>query len=145
MFQGTCYVEGSSGWFSVRLFLCSPLVCCERRSHSRCIIIFFYQTSPELLISTQLVFFRFPLFLWERHQPAVRKQRYLCAAEGHKHKHVHFLLKQSNPLCVKSTFMFCPTEMVSSQPLAIADSGKRKKKKRTRATDHTPGKFEGWW
>ncbi|XP_009285608.1 PREDICTED: MAP kinase-interacting serine/threonine-protein kinase 1 isoform X4 [Aptenodytes forsteri] len=32
--------------------------------------------------------------------------------------------------------------MVSSQPLPIADSGKRKKKKRTRATDHVPGKFE---
>lgn len=53
---------------------------------------------------------------------------------------MRFLL--SNPLCVKSTFMFCHTEMVSSQPLAIADSGKRKKKKRTRATDHIPGKFE---
>ncbi|XP_065529496.1 MAP kinase-interacting serine/threonine-protein kinase 1 isoform X4 [Lathamus discolor] len=32
--------------------------------------------------------------------------------------------------------------MVSSQPLPIADNGKRKKKKRTRATDHVPGKFE---
>ncbi|XP_075280670.1 MAP kinase-interacting serine/threonine-protein kinase 1 isoform X1 [Opisthocomus hoazin] len=38
--------------------------------------------------------------------------------------------------------MFCHTEMVSSQPLPIANSGKRKKKKRTRATDHVPGKFE---
>ncbi|XP_056211348.1 MAP kinase-interacting serine/threonine-protein kinase 1 isoform X7 [Falco biarmicus] len=36
----------------------------------------------------------------------------------------------------------CSKEMVSSQPLPIADSGKRKKKKRTRATDHVPGKFE---
>ncbi|XP_064372243.1 MAP kinase-interacting serine/threonine-protein kinase 1 isoform X4 [Dromaius novaehollandiae] len=32
--------------------------------------------------------------------------------------------------------------MVSSQPVPIADSGKKKKKKRTRATDHVPGKFE---
>uniref|UniRef100_A0A8C3TQ03 Protein kinase domain-containing protein n=1 Tax=Catharus ustulatus TaxID=91951 RepID=A0A8C3TQ03_CATUS len=32
--------------------------------------------------------------------------------------------------------------MVSSQPVPIADSGKRKKKKRTRATDQVPGKFE---
>lgn len=54
-----------------------------------------------------------------------------------------FLLKVIS--CVLSTFMFCHTEMVSSQPLPIADSGKRKKKKRTRATDHVPGKFEGWW
>uniref|UniRef100_A0A8C4P7W5 MAPK interacting serine/threonine kinase 1 n=2 Tax=Dromaius novaehollandiae TaxID=8790 RepID=A0A8C4P7W5_DRONO len=38
--------------------------------------------------------------------------------------------------------MFCHTEMVSSQPVPIADSGKKKKKKRTRATDHVPGKFE---
>ncbi|XP_015492261.1 MAP kinase-interacting serine/threonine-protein kinase 1 isoform X4 [Parus major] len=38
--------------------------------------------------------------------------------------------------------MFCHTEMVSSQPVPIADSGKRKKKKRTRATDQVPGKFE---
>ncbi|XP_010714457.1 MAP kinase-interacting serine/threonine-protein kinase 1-like [Meleagris gallopavo] len=41
-----------------------------------------------------------------------------------------------------SPFPCTPEEMVSSQPLAIADSGKRKKKKRTRATDHVPGKFE---
>ncbi|OXB78947.1 UNVERIFIED_CONTAM: hypothetical protein H355_013827 [Colinus virginianus] len=47
-----------------------------------------------------------------------------------------------NPVCIKSTLMFCHAEMVSSQPLAVADSGKRKKKKRTRATDHVPGKFE---
>uniref|UniRef100_A0A8D0GYL3 non-specific serine/threonine protein kinase n=1 Tax=Sphenodon punctatus TaxID=8508 RepID=A0A8D0GYL3_SPHPU len=33
-------------------------------------------------------------------------------------------------------------EMVSSQPLPIAENGKRKKKKRSRATDHFPGKFE---
>ncbi|EMP34116.1 MAP kinase-interacting serine/threonine-protein kinase 1, partial [Chelonia mydas] len=34
-------------------------------------------------------------------------------------------------------------EMVSSQPLSIVDNGKKKKKKRrTRATDHLPGKFE---
>ncbi|KAH0618650.1 hypothetical protein JD844_018041 [Phrynosoma platyrhinos] len=33
-------------------------------------------------------------------------------------------------------------EMVSSQPLPIADSVKRKKKKRTRATDNFPGRFE---
>uniref|UniRef100_A0A8C3FPL5 non-specific serine/threonine protein kinase n=1 Tax=Chrysemys picta bellii TaxID=8478 RepID=A0A8C3FPL5_CHRPI len=34
-------------------------------------------------------------------------------------------------------------EMVSSQPLTIVDNGKKKKKKRrTRATDHLPGKFE---
>ncbi|XP_061488861.1 MAP kinase-interacting serine/threonine-protein kinase 1 isoform X2 [Rhineura floridana] len=33
-------------------------------------------------------------------------------------------------------------EMVSSQPLPISDNGRRKKKKRTRATDHFPGKFE---
>uniref|UniRef100_A0A8C3SDW0 non-specific serine/threonine protein kinase n=1 Tax=Chelydra serpentina TaxID=8475 RepID=A0A8C3SDW0_CHESE len=33
--------------------------------------------------------------------------------------------------------------MVSSQPLTIVDNGKKKKKKRrTRATDHLPGKFE---
>ncbi|NXK61439.1 MKNK1 kinase, partial [Sylvietta virens] len=38
--------------------------------------------------------------------------------------------------------LFCHTEMVSSQPVPIADSGKRKKKKRTRATDQIPGKFE---
>ncbi|NWY09268.1 MKNK1 kinase, partial [Aphelocoma coerulescens] len=38
--------------------------------------------------------------------------------------------------------MFCHTEMVSSQPVPIADRGKRKKKKRTRATDQVPGKFE---
>ncbi|KAM9280182.1 LOW QUALITY PROTEIN: MAP kinase-interacting serine/threonine-protein kinase 1 [Cariama cristata] len=57
-------------------------------------------------------------------------------------EHVDFLLKYSNWLCVKGTFMFCHTEMVSSQPLPIANSGKRKKKKRTRATDHVPGKFE---
>ncbi|NXR41406.1 MKNK1 kinase, partial [Zosterops hypoxanthus] len=38
--------------------------------------------------------------------------------------------------------MFCHTEMVISQPVPIADSGKRKKKKRTRATDQVPGKFE---
>ncbi|KAH1166080.1 MAP kinase-interacting serine/threonine-protein kinase 1 isoform X1 [Mauremys mutica] len=34
-------------------------------------------------------------------------------------------------------------EMLSSQPLTIVDNGKKKKKKRrTRATDHLPGKFE---
>ncbi|KAJ7332768.1 hypothetical protein JRQ81_014948 [Phrynocephalus forsythii] len=32
--------------------------------------------------------------------------------------------------------------MVSSQPLPISDNGKRKKKKRTRATDYFPGRFE---
>ncbi|XP_025889600.1 MAP kinase-interacting serine/threonine-protein kinase 1 isoform X5 [Nothoprocta perdicaria] len=32
--------------------------------------------------------------------------------------------------------------MVSSQPVPIAENGKKKKKKRTRATDHVPGKFE---
>ncbi|XP_072853695.1 MAP kinase-interacting serine/threonine-protein kinase 1 isoform X2 [Pogona vitticeps] len=32
--------------------------------------------------------------------------------------------------------------MVSSQPLPISDNNKRKKKKRTRATDHFPGRFE---
>ncbi|KAM6455757.1 MAP kinase-interacting serine/threonine-protein kinase 1 isoform 3-T5 [Liasis olivaceus] len=34
------------------------------------------------------------------------------------------------------------SETVSSQPLPISDNGKRKKKKRTRATDHFPGRFE---
>nr|XP_034978404.1 MAP kinase-interacting serine/threonine-protein kinase 1 isoform X4 [Zootoca vivipara] len=33
-------------------------------------------------------------------------------------------------------------EMVISQPVPISDNGKRKKKKRTRATDHFPGRFE---
>lgn len=47
-------------------------------------------------------------------------------------------------LYIKTTFMFCHTEMVISQPFPIPDNGKRKKKKRTRATDHLPGKFEGW-
>ncbi|XP_068019992.1 MAP kinase-interacting serine/threonine-protein kinase 1 isoform X5 [Melanerpes formicivorus] len=42
----------------------------------------------------------------------------------------------------EGTSLFCPKEMVSSQPLPIADSRKRKKKKRTRPTDHVPGKFE---
>uniref|UniRef100_A0A8V0ZW35 non-specific serine/threonine protein kinase n=1 Tax=Gallus gallus TaxID=9031 RepID=A0A8V0ZW35_CHICK len=56
-----------------------------------------------------------------------------------------------DPMCLRAFFspeqfiqsvLSAWQEMVSSQPLAIADSGKRKKKKRTRATDHTPGKFE---
>lgn len=35
--------------------------------------------------------------------------------------------------------------MGSSEPLPIVDSDKRRKKKRkTRATDSLPGKFEGW-
>ncbi|XP_062834410.1 MAP kinase-interacting serine/threonine-protein kinase 1 isoform X4 [Anolis carolinensis] len=34
------------------------------------------------------------------------------------------------------------SEMVTSEPLPIADNAKRKKKKRTRATDHFPGRFE---
>ncbi|ETE58869.1 MAP kinase-interacting serine/threonine-protein kinase 1, partial [Ophiophagus hannah] len=33
--------------------------------------------------------------------------------------------------------------IINSQPLPISDNGKRKKKKRTRATDHFPGRFEG--
>ncbi|XP_067323999.1 MAP kinase-interacting serine/threonine-protein kinase 1 isoform X3 [Anolis sagrei] len=35
------------------------------------------------------------------------------------------------------------SEMAISEPLPIADNAKRKKKKRTRATDHFPGRFEG--
>jgi hypothetical protein len=39
----------------------------------------------------------------------------------------------------------CIPEMGSSEPLPIVDSDKRRKKKRkTRATDSLPGKFEGW-
>ncbi|XP_044297347.1 MAP kinase-interacting serine/threonine-protein kinase 1 isoform X2 [Varanus komodoensis] len=34
------------------------------------------------------------------------------------------------------------SEMVSSQPLPISDNSKRKKKKKSRATDHFPGRFE---
>ncbi|KAG8132359.1 hypothetical protein E2320_010217 [Naja naja] len=34
------------------------------------------------------------------------------------------------------------SEIINSQPLPISDNGKRKKKKRTRATDHFPGRFE---
>lgn len=37
-------------------------------------------------------------------------------------------------------------EMGSSEPLPIAEGDKRKKKKRkSRAADFLPGKFEGWW
>ncbi|XP_013921439.1 PREDICTED: MAP kinase-interacting serine/threonine-protein kinase 1 isoform X2 [Thamnophis sirtalis] len=34
------------------------------------------------------------------------------------------------------------SEIINSQPLPILENGKRKKKKRTRATDHFPGRFE---
>ncbi|XP_019356908.1 PREDICTED: MAP kinase-interacting serine/threonine-protein kinase 1 isoform X1 [Gavialis gangeticus] len=47
----------------------------------------------------------------------------------------------SNSLCAMKSLQHRP-EMVISQPFPIPDNGKRKKKKRTRATDHLPGKFE---
>ncbi|XP_051480890.1 MAP kinase-interacting serine/threonine-protein kinase 1 isoform X4 [Apus apus] len=49
---------------------------------------------------------------------------------------------RQNTLAGLNLFHCSSKEMVSSQPLPIEDSGKRKKKKRTRATDHVPGKFE---
>ncbi|XP_052657164.1 MAP kinase-interacting serine/threonine-protein kinase 1 isoform X3 [Harpia harpyja] len=49
---------------------------------------------------------------------------------------------RQNTLVELNLFHCSSKEMVSSQPLPITDSGKRKKKKRTRATDHVPGKFE---
>ncbi|XP_074688214.1 MAP kinase-interacting serine/threonine-protein kinase 1 isoform X2 [Strix aluco] len=50
--------------------------------------------------------------------------------------------ERQNTLAELNLFHCSSKEMVSSQALPIADSGKRKKKKRTRATDHVPGKFE---
>ncbi|MGH0152973.1 UNVERIFIED_CONTAM: hypothetical protein FKN15_059536 [Acipenser sinensis] len=48
----------------------------------------------------------------------------------------HSELQPLKPVILKPT-----SEMVSSQPLSIADAGKRKKKKRTRVTDSFTGNF----
>lgn len=51
--------------------------------------------------------------------------------------------KNCNVLICVYGFISASTECEKSQPVNIPDTGKRKKKKRTRATDSSTGTFDG--